>query len=145
MLDLQALIDHVNAVAADPSDPRLPPEWSAHWAWTMNPVEAEDLPSAVPLVAFYQGREVFASRTGYPCSQTVQPSVIVAVIVCNKTEHAARLRELRSVLLGYQAQGDESHLPLYLSDEPGLPSEALDIKGDYLWWQDNWFTRYILI
>lgn len=145
MLDLQALIDHVNNAALDPLDSRLPPEWTAHFAWTMQPVEAEFLPGAVPLVAFYQGRETFAPRTGYPCSQTAMPSVIVAVVVCKKSEHAARLAELRRVLLGYQAQGDENHLPLYLSDEPGLPCDALDIKGDYLWWQDHWFTRYTLI
>ncbi len=142
MLAIQSLIDHVNSVATDEADSRLPADWSAHWAWTMVPVEADDLPNQVPLVAFYQGKEIWSPREGSPCRQSVLPSVIVAIIVCNKRQLAERLRQLRSVLHGWNAPDDREHRALYLSDDPGLPCDVMDIKGDYLWWQDNWMTSY---
>ncbi len=144
MLDIEALINYVNNVAADEADNRLPAAWSAHWAWTMVPVEADSLPDNVPLVAFYQGREVWSKREGSPCHQSTDPSVLVALLICDKRQLPMRLKELRSVLYGWQAPNDREHRRLYLSDEPGLPCDALDIKGDYIWWQDNWFTAYAI-
>ena len=136
MIDMQQLIDDLQVSGT------LPAEWSVEWAWTMQAVEAEDLPGNVPLLALYQGDEYFSPREGSPCFQTAMPSLVNALIVCKKTELRQRLAEARTALIGWQAAGDREHLALYLSDDPGKPSRPLDIKGDYIWWQDVLMTRY---
>jgi len=144
MLNVEALINHINTVAADDADSRLSADWSADWAWTMTPVEAENLPDSVPMVVFYQGRELWSKREGSPCHQSTNPSVIVALVICDKRQLAERLKALRSVIYGWCEKSSRECRPLSLSDDPALPCDALEIKGDYIWWQDNWFTAYAL-
>lgn len=141
MLDLKQLVDHINTLAQTPNS-LLSSSWSAHLAWSMQPVDSSELPAQVPLVAFYQGREVFSPRQGSPCFQTAMPSIIVALIVCSRAELNVRVPELRNAIYGWKAQGDRVHDPIYLSDQVAFPCEPLDVKGDHVWWQDHWLTDY---
>lgn len=141
MLDLTQLVVHINTLAQTTGSP-LPPEWSAHLAWSMQPVESSELPAQVPLVALYQGREVFSPRQGSPCFQTAMPSVIVALIVCSRADLNVRVPQLRSAIYGWKAPGDRVHEPIYLSDQAAFPCEPLDVRGDHVWWQDHWLTDY---
>jgi len=140
MIELHHLIDDLKG-----GERPLPSEWLVEWAWIMTPVEPDDLPYAIPLLALYQGEESFTPRNGSPCFQTASRSVIHALVVCKKTELKQRLDEVRARLLGWQRLSDDQHLPLYLSDDPNKPCHALDIKGDYIWWQDLYFTSYPLL
>lgn len=139
MLNLQSLIDELKQ-----ENSPLQPDWMIEWAWTMTPVEPEDLPYAVPLLALYQGDEVFSPREGSPCFQTAT-STVIALTICHKTELSQRIEVARQSIIGWRAEGDELHSPLYLSDEPGKPCRPLDIKGEYLWWQDVYLTQYPLL
>ena len=139
MIDMQQLIDDLQVSGT------LPAEWSVEWALSMEAIEAEDLPSNVPLLTLYQGAEYFSPRDGSPCFQTAMPSLIKAIIVCKKTELKPRVDEARTALVGWQAAGDRDYHALYLSDDPGNPCDSLGVKGDYIWWQDVLMTRYPFI
>lgn len=139
MIPIQTLIDDLTQANGP-----LTSDWMIEWAWTMAPVEPEDLPYAVPLLALYQGEEVCSPREGSPCFQSAT-STVMALIICHKTELDQRVAATRQALIGWQAAGDEQHSPLYLSDDLSKPCRPLDIKGEYLWWQDVYLTHYPLL
>lgn len=136
MIDLTQLVTDAGA--------SLPAGWSVEWAWTMAPIEAEEISGKVPFLTLYQGSETFAARMGTPCFQTALFSAVIAVTLCHKAELSARLFESRKALLGWQASPNDQNAKLFMSHTPDACG-PVQIKGEYIWWQDTYLTTYPLV
>lgn len=116
-----------------------PPEWTIEPAWTMAPIDIEEVKNKLPFAVIYQGKEAATPRTGSPCSQDIS-SKIQVIVIAKHAELDQRLQELRGVLYGWKKAGDVKNSALWISDRDELG--VLEIKGDYIWWSDVWLTKY---
>lgn len=136
MIDINALIADLKA------NPTLS-DWSIQHAWTMTPVDDENLRGEVPILAIYRGNEVFSKRIGSPVSQSAKSPLIVMMVVEHDDEDV-RIKQARQALVGWEKSKDRSCLGLYISDEPSMPCGPVSITGRYIWQKDVWFTNYDL-
>ena len=137
MIDIDALITDLK------NDSNMS-DWSIQRAWSMAPVDDENLRGEVPILAFYRGNEVFSKRVGSPCGQSSK-SPLIAMMVLDDDDEQTRIKQARQAILGWQKAGDRSCLALYISDESGMPCGPVQITGRYIWQKDVWFTNYDLI
>lgn len=137
MIDIPALIADLQA------DSNMA-DWSIQRAWTMAPVDDENLRGEVPILAFYRGNEVFSKRVGSPCGQASK-SPLIAMMVVEHDDEQTRIKQARQAILDWQKAGDRSCVHLYISDDAGMPCGPVSITGRYIWQKDVWFTEYDLL
>lgn len=136
MIDIDKLVESAQSM--------LEKDWYVDWAWSMAPIEPEEIPGKVPFLSLYQGSETFTARLGTPCFQTAQFSSVIGVTLCQKTELKARLNESRQALMSWKSDPNDDNSKLFMSHSQDACG-PIQIKGEYIWWQDTYFVTYPLI
>ena len=103
----------------------------AQQAWSMQPVE--ELSEDTPACFVFPSNE---SAGGNAFDNAVVQQVSTEwslMLVCETAQMEALRAEIRGLILGWQAT--DLHQPLTFSN-----GQAVDIKGDYIWWRDTYFS-----
>lgn len=108
-------------------------------AWTKDPVDAFE--QEVPTCLVYPAQQFSSqSRDSPVCRQEIQLSV-VCLIVTRTDVMGEVIKQIRDAILGWQVAPEYSIFKFTHQNIPyGVP---LDIKGEYMWWQDTYQAEYL--